>query len=424
MYERTPGQCKQSISKERDNPRVVARRRTAIVLHSSFSAQLRPLTATPGYRVTEAALRRWNPHVFASRQDKPYPYQYLLGAPSFQGLLKWYIDRGDDTALLEERCLSHSVYNYLDEYDHFDFQFSTSVNTEVVHAIAAAGKSQVGWCPRVLMGKHIQASHLSRQPGTRELIPVQLLVPSLEQLREVDAGEIVQRFPSDYLIAKAYYTSRSRMPDGSDYVVFAKKSWDRFVDIAQHHQAWFEGEHGIIVSELVETRDPYLPGFNAVVHKIHLPTGLDLQEPPSWAIACLRLPFSIHTWKVGADVLPLEAVIETSAWIPGHLHSRLQTIKSLMTTLLPFPCLLGIDLMFRPDGSPVFLEFNKIAATYLDRTDGQTSALQGYMDLLECDKASSRIDLSAVQAFQAVLAELESATSSLMWTSSHTSRNV
>jgi hypothetical protein len=310
------------------------------------------------------------------------------------------------------------VNRYLVEYDHFDFQFSTSVSTEVVRAIAAAGKSQVGWCPRILMGKHIQALHLSRQPETRKLIPVQLLVPSLDQLREVDAGEIVQHFPSDYLIAKAYYTSRSRMPDGSEYVVFAKKSWNRFVDIAHYHKAWFEGDHGVVISELVETCDSYLPGFNAIVHKTHIPTGLDLWKPPTWAISCQRLPFSIHTWKVGADVLPLGAVIETSSGIHGHLHSHLQTIKSLMATLLPFPCLLGIDLMFRPDGSPVFLEINKIAATYLVRTDGQTSALQGYMDILGCDMLSSQIDLSAVQAFETVLAELESAASSLMWTSS------
>jgi hypothetical protein len=169
------------------------------------------------------------------------------------------------------------------------------------------------------------------------------------------------------------------MPDGSDYRVFHKSGWFRFIELALQHASWFSNDNGLLVAELIETRDPYLKNNNAVLHKVHLSAGFPDESFQQWPLQCRKLSARIEIYRIGDNICNFGDLFQFESWEPGLLEDYREDLLALAQALPPRPCLYSADLMIRPDGRLVFLEFNKLAGTFIEKIYGDQCPLGLYM---------------------------------------------
>ena len=307
---------------------------------------------------------------------------YIVGTDSYPGIVREYTHRGHLVELLEERFfLKHGADLYR-KYDLFDMQFSARIPPGLVDKLKTEGKQIIGWASPQLGSKAAQADLLAHNPRTACFLPQQVVLSDFEQLQTFKDRESLPEIDAEYLIAKPLYSSRSRMPDGSDYRVFPKSAWPQFIELALKHPAWFANDNGLLVSELVQTRDPFLKNNNAVLHKVHLPAGLPDALFRQWPLQCRKLSARIEIQRIGANICNLGDLLQFESWEPGLLEDYREDLLALAQALPPRPCLYSADLMIRSDGHLAFLEFNKLAGTFLEKIYGAQCPLGLYMENL------------------------------------------
>lgn len=197
-------------------------------------------------------------------------------------------------------------------------------------------------------------------------------------------------FPSSHLIAKSVFGFSSKMADGSDYVAFAKRSWNRFLEYADSRPDWFMQYQGLIVSELIESREASINGANGMVHKIHMSTGLPDDAAERWPLdrtSCMRLPQRLRLDEVGGAVKPLTEILEQDDAQPDELERYRRPLTRLANTLFPLPRMFSLDVMLSPGGGLRFLEANTHPGTLAQpELQGSETPLNRYISfLLETD---------------------------------------
>jgi hypothetical protein len=353
-------------------------RRLALILHSAFYHEFKEQGVT-AYILTHEELE----NRFSNDAHASYMSKYLLGYPGFEGVVEAYRQNGFHITVYEERYFQDEIEWRPESYafDCYDFQFAASLSANFIKDLAQRGIAVSGWCIPRLGNKALQAKYLSRVLGMRASIPRQLHVSRESALQEIAATTIDRYFNEPYLIVKSFFGSRSRMVDGSDYVLFHKHHWKTFCGYAKDHPAWFAGEHGIVVSELVQTHDPYLGNNNAVWHKVHLPGGMPEKTYRDWPLKCNRISARYHVDRIGSGVKPIGGILETFSWDVGDLERYRGKLVAMIQDYSPTPCLFGLDVMIKPNGELQLLEINKIAGTYSDPLGRDNhSVLQEYME--------------------------------------------
>jgi hypothetical protein len=248
------------------------------------------------------------------------------------------------------------------------------------------GTAISGWCPLLLSRKHFQAAILERKPSTEDLLPHQLFVSRPEELRSFSALDASQWFPSSHLIAKSVFGFSSKMADGSDYVAFAKRSWNRFLEYADSRPDWFMQYQGLIVSELVESREASINGANGMVPKIHMSTGLSDDAAGRWPLdrtSCMRLPQRLRLDEVGGAVKPLTEILEQDDAQHDELERYRRPLTRLANTLFPLPRMFSLDVMLSPGGGLRFLEASTHPGTLAQpELQGSETPLNRYITFL------------------------------------------
>ena len=307
---------------------------------------------------------------------------YIVGTDTYPGIVREYAHRGHLVELLEERFfLKHGADLYR-KYDLFDMQFSARIPPDLIGKLETEGKKIIGWASPQLAGKDAQADLLTHNPRTARFLPQQVVLSGYEQLEIFKDRKTLPEIDAEYLLAKPLYSSRSRMPDGSDYRVFHKSAWFRFIELALKHSSWFSNDNGLLVAELIETRDPYLKNNNAVLHKVHIPAGFSDALFRQWPLQCRKLSARFELQRIGENICNLGDLFQFESWKPGLLEDYREDLLALAQALPPRPCLYSADLMIRPDGRLVFLEFNKLAGTFLEKIYGDQCPLGLYMENL------------------------------------------
>ncbi|RPI73626.1 MAG: hypothetical protein EHM45_20530 [Desulfobacteraceae bacterium] len=307
---------------------------------------------------------------------------YITGTGTYPGIVREYTHRGHFIELIEERFFLQCGADLYKKYDLFDMQFTARIPPALIDKLEAEGKQIIGWASPQLAGKAAQADLLTHHPRTARFLPEQIVLSGFAQLQTHKDSKTFPEIDAEYLIAKPLYSSRSRMPDGSDYRVFPKSAWPQFLELALKHPAWFAHDNGLLVSELVETRDPFLKNNNAVLHKVHLPAGLPDELWRQWPLQCRKFSARIELDRIGRDIRHLGDLLQPESWEPGLLEDYREDLHALTRALPPRPCLYSADLMIRPNGRLVFLEFNKLAGTFLEKIYGDQCPLGLYMEKL------------------------------------------
>jgi hypothetical protein len=300
----------------------------------------------------------------ASDGNVHYTYRYLFGESSrFPGILSLYLEGGWSIDIFEEgyfnTCVSRRT---LSKYGLIDVQFASEPNHELLET---CHRGVIGWAP-FLGSKQMQALRLSLNPETCSLLPRTLLIPDKKSLQAAKQSEVNSHFPPGYLITKPFFSTHSKMPDNSEYRIFHRNAWNDLRNLAlSRADSWLRRDSGLMVSELIQTRDPYLGNRNHVVHKVHLPSG---EIPGNWSLECRKMAARLSLERIGDGIASLDQLFHLDFWNFGRLENYRETLSLLMRDLTPAPCLFGVDLMITPDGALHWLEFNKIAGTYLDPT--------------------------------------------------------
>jgi hypothetical protein len=306
---------------------------------------------------------------------------YIIGTTSYPGILHEYSDRGHRAEIIEERFFLKQGGAHFQKYDLFDMQFSANLPKELIQTLESQGKQVIGWSPPELGSKAAQAALLSLHPQTASFLPQQLFFFSLDEMlaRPTPLPPGIQ---AEYIIAKPTHASRSRMPDGSGYRVFHRSQWPRFLELALPHPNWFANCNGLLIAELIETRDPFLNNQNAVLHKVHIPGGLSDDLFKYWPLTCRKLPARLNLHRISDQICELDEVITVEAWQAGHLEDFRRELREIKNVLPPRPCLYSVDLMLRPDGRICFLEINKLAGTFIEKLYGTQCPLGLYLENL------------------------------------------
>jgi hypothetical protein len=292
-------------------------------------------------------------HVFS-----PHPIRYLFGVGSFDGLLKLLAASGCRFEIYEEGFFRRVMSGRVPDCDHFDFQFARGIPDGIIEKLLSNRRTVSGWCPIHFSGKHFQAAILQSVPATAGLLPYQLYVAGAGDLQNEAFHKFVDWFPSEFLVVKGAYGADNKMLDGSEYFVFNRRNWERFARYAMERPAWFISNNGLLISELIETADPFLGNANNVVHKVHIPSALPAREKREWPLDCIRAPHQLQLECVGDEIKPLSEISVEHQWQLGSLDSYRETLMNLAEVIFPLPRLFCFDMMCRPNGELRFLEAN------------------------------------------------------------------
>lgn len=390
--------------------------RAALVLHWSFFCHLaQRLPGLAGVlRCSELKALLANGTGTASHEA--YAKRYLFGDGSYQGLLCDYLAYGWSLDIIEETRFKASMGEFYLDYDRFDFQFASNISIDLVENLLARDSEVVGWGPPQLGSKQVQALLLASNTEAVDMHPQQLIVSNKCDLEKIDRQTIVENFSSEYLLAKAFYSSNATMPDGSGYRVFRKANWNKFVELALSNDSWFSVRDGLIISELIETRDPYLECNNAVVHKVHVASGLTNTDERAWRLVCKKLSAQLHLDRVGNSIKPISELFEFRAWSYAYLDDYREELEVVSDTFFNTPCLFSADFMIKPDGQLLFLEINKIAGTFLDHPENGTHIpLADYMRLTTSGKLENRLTRKNIIDYRQKLSQVLGASKDLNW---------
>jgi len=309
----------------------------------------------------------------------PYAHRYLFGFDGYKGILCDYIDHGCQVNVVCEDHFRSAFGRLMHNYEWFDFQLSGNIDATYPAALFRYNKGAIGWAPPVLGSKKFQTFVLANSPLTSCAVPRQIHLSTLGHVGLLANQSIEKYFPSDYVIAKPFYSSRSRMLDDSDYRVLHTSCWGNFVRELTANPDWFCGTNGIIISEFIQTADPFSDHQNAVVHKINLPSGLNDSDLGEWPFACDKFVGAVKLDRARHAVQPFGYVLEEQGWVDGSLDQFRTILRDILNALLPVPCLVSIDLIIRPSGKVAFLEINKLAGTFENASGTERCSLERYM---------------------------------------------
>ncbi|MHA1680328.1 MAG: hypothetical protein ACTSUE_04930 [Promethearchaeota archaeon] len=319
---------------------------------------------------------------FNNDRRRDYKIRYLLGDGRYKGIINAYHERGYEVTVVEENHFNTHFSRMSREHSAFDFQFSGSIPCTRVQELLDRDATVTGWAPWELGGKHVQAKVVHECGNIGLNLPRQVLIPTCGHLEVLEAEKILSWIPSDFMIVKSWFSSKSRMVDGSDYRVFHRSQLEKFIDFAMDRDGWFTRTGGVILSEFVETRDAHAGDANAVVHKVHVPTGL-MDDYGGWSFHCQKIVANVRLKEVGGNIKPLGEIFRVESFLTGDLHEYRDILGKFVSTLGSLPCLYGIDIMVTPDGRLNFLELNKLAGTFGDYYSGNFgSPLEEYMKLI------------------------------------------
>jgi len=319
-----------------------------VVLHSTFFDYISYLNN--GHKEIPVQLLQNNSNLKPVSIDKNYKIRYLLGDMNFEGIIKKYLSKVQNIGIVEEEYFKSHFDDLLSTHDQFDFQFSGNIPYSFIKTITMKNKLFHGWAYPQLGGKHIQVQQLSKISCFKSYLPLQLNFFDLRSLQDYDPKIVSDYFPSELLIVKSFYSSKSKMNDGTGYPIFKKKNWKEFIIYATQHPVWFEGKHGIIISEFIEIECTETQISNASIHKIHLPTFLDT-ELANWNLGCQIIKAQFHLNRVSNKIRQIEEVYELLNYSIGNLNDYKAIFKKFCKYFFPFPCLFGVDLMITVDGT-------------------------------------------------------------------------
>lgn len=335
----------------------------------------------------------------------PYAYRYLFGLDGYRGILRDYIAHGCQLNVIDEGYFKYAFDELVPNYAGFDFQLSGNIDTAYPRALLQYGKGVIGWAPPVLGSKKFQAVALNNAPLTAHVVPRQIHLSTLGYVEYLAGQSLESYFPSQYVIAKPFYSSRSRMLDGSDYRILHTSCWHEFAQEMLANPDWFDGVNGIVLMEFVQTEDPYADNRNAVVHKINLPAGFCGSEFDEWPLACDKFVGTVKLERARHSVQPFGAVLDEHWWMDGSLEQYRTVLKDILQALLPAPCLVSIDLVIRPSGKVAFLELNKLAGSFGNDSGTSLSSLERYMAFAVPYLLSKRNWLDKFDAYTKTLEE-------------------
>ncbi|HBB68081.1 MAG: hypothetical protein A2X28_05620 [Elusimicrobia bacterium GWA2_56_46] len=346
---------------------------------------------------------------FNKSYAQSYLQKYLFGDGFFSGELSFYKNSGLEADILEEERCDLAGAEIFSRYDVFDLQLTADIPSYFVLYCLSNGKKVFGWAPRQFFSKQAQSIYLALHPPGRILLPEQILVPDRKALGSAAVRNAVGKFRSEYLIAKSFYSARSRMPDGSDYRIFHRDKIGDFADFASRQDKWFHRDNGLVLSELLQTRDPYLNGSNHVVHKVHLPSGLSARACGKWPLACNRISGQLQLAKARDEVKTIGELFRQHSWEDGCLETYRRELFDLIRIITPLPCLFGADLMISEEGRPFLLELNKIAATFLHiYKNNRPSPLEEYLNAVLSDNYHNGLMIEKLQNYISLASDTES----------------
>jgi len=348
--------------------------------------------------------------------NEEFTYKYLFGNARYIGIIRDYLFSGYEVEIFEGKLFHFHSKEIIDRFDRFDFQFSAATAPAHIENILSKGKFISGWSPPHLGYKKNQALALDNIGLKPAILPKQIAIPSYEKLKSISKWEVSRWYSTDFLIAKAFRSSASTMPDNTNYLIFHKDSWDRFIDYAKDHTRWFYGFNGILISELIQTDDPYAGNNNAVFHKVYLPCGLPQAVFSNWSLKCHKISAKFHLDKIGNDIKEMREVFELQTWMEGDLESYRGILMRITDSYLQIPCLFGVDIVINPDGRLHILEFNKIAATFLDVFVGMSkSHLEEYMDIVKSDLLTVEYLQNCFDKFKGAIKIFPNVSEELQW---------
>jgi hypothetical protein len=309
----------------------------------------------------------------------PYAYRYLFGFDGYRGILRDYIEHGCQVNVIGEECFKSAFEQFIHTYELYDFQLTGKIDAAYPAALFKHDKGVIGWAPPILGSKKFQTVALASAPLTLGAVPKQIHISTLSHVNILANKSIERYFESEYVIAKPFCSSRSRMSDGSDYRVFHTSCWKEFSQELAGNPDWFEGVNGIILSEFIQTEDIFYDNRNAVVHKINLPSGFCDDDLGRWPLACDKFVGSVNLERARHAVQPFGYMLDEHEWVDGSLEHYRVILRNILNVLLPVPCLVSVDLMIRPSGQAAFLEVNKLAGTFDNASGTEQCALKRYM---------------------------------------------
>ncbi len=147
----------------------------------------------------------------------------------------------------------------------------------------------------------------------------------------------------------------------------------------------------LIISEFIETNDPYSGHADHVVHKAHFHTretnGKVLTVP--FGTYCQKHIFRCNKNKLQErGILPLKDYIGSPEYETGQLNniSALAEFTEQLNFLNYSGAIFSVDFIVPTDGIPRFLELNKIAATFAEKFHPKLPAIIDYYPQLNCLK--------------------------------------
>lgn len=351
----------------------------ALVVHASLMRYFLPELPSVKPVVSHSAILGLPGISGWSQNDHtPYAHRYLFGFDGYQGILRDYIAHGCKLNVIDENYFKYAFDELIHRYIGFDFQLSGNIDIAYPRALLQHGKGVIGWAPPMLGSKRFQAVSL-KNSSLSTVVPRQIHFSTLAYVEYLANQSLDNHFLSEYVMAKPFYSSRSRMLDGSDYRVFHISCWHDFARELLANPDWFEGVNGITIMDFVQTDDPYAANRNAVVHKINLPAGFSDHELDEWPLVCDKFVGSVKLERARHSVQLFGAVLDEHWWMNGTLEQYRTVLKDILQVLLSVPCLISLDLMIRPSGQVVFLELNKLAGTFGNDSGGGLSSLERYM---------------------------------------------
>jgi hypothetical protein len=120
-----------------------------------------------------------------------------------------------------------------------------------------------------------------------------------------------------------------------------------------------------------------------VVHKILLPVGLTRKKFARWPLLCQKMIGHYELPVLGRNFIPISKVFTLKRWEHGNVESYRGLLWQLIEAVSIGPCLICVDSMITENGTPYFLEVNRLAGNFLIHFEGQQrNVFENYLHFL------------------------------------------
>jgi hypothetical protein len=287
--------------------------------------------------------------------NTPYPAWYLFGSleKRIKGLVAQYAFLGFAITLLPASLLDGNL-----AVDKLDVQLCT-LSDELYQHIRCQGIEISGYCPESFASKAKQAEHI-RNNGGQRFLPHQVVIRK-------NRSTYLPTSESGLWLLKEPHGSAGRNRSGSHYTVWTEAALCRQLPVIA---ASLPPGEELICSEFVLTNDPYAHGAEHVVHKMHFCAGKDGKVHP-YGKVCQRFIHPCNRDILLRDGLASLPAVTGQPIVTTGLVDSLDWLQPLADTMqfCNSTCIFSVDFMIQADGTPRFLECNKLAATFAEQFD-------------------------------------------------------